>query len=1045
MAEGDSAAFNVGMLVVKRGDRSRHGVIASPPRRIQGELWYPVRFTPTVVENVRADDLEEYRGQEDLRSLLEGRRFATNVAFARRLTMSKLRQPLRETIYSMQASRTEYHPHQFRPLLKFLTSERQRLLIADEVGLGKTIEAGFILQEQKARHAIDRILIVCPASLRTKWQQELWNRFREQFEVLNAAAFRAKVLNADADRTPRRLQAIVSLQTLRSASVVESLELRPPSFDLVIVDEAHHCRNSETSQHHSVRAVTAESDAVVFLTATPLHLGNENLFNLLRLLLPEEFDRLDVFEQRLEANRHIVAAETHLRRLNPQGMRLARESLGRLATTPEGRRLCQTSLYRETCVELENADPHDRTKVIELQDALSRLNLLSHVMTRARKREVYAKAAARQANVVYVDMTTDEREIYDRVSDFCFQRYTVAGDDFAARFALITLQRQLASSVYAALDYYNELIQGEVSALADDVMELSEDDIDDLPDDHASHDARTRLIDDPGFVELIRSCRVPTNNRIDTKLEKLCSVLRNTGKVVVFSYFKRSLRYLERELTRRGIGCVRIDGDVPTDPQNPADDERLRRIAQFRDRPETQVLLSSEVGSEGLDFQFCSTLVNWDLPWNPMVVEQRIGRLDRLGQRSERILIFNFSSPGTIEDRILTRLYTRVGLFEGAIGVLEPILGQQIRELTERLFDANLTAEERDRMVEEAALALERRVREERQLEEVSANLIGQDEFFARHLERTRRLGRYVTPDETRVFVADFLDAQYPESRLMELPPMTGEDARFIGRRWRLPVSLGLRQFLQAALTPDNDPMLRFLEKCAARETTVTFDGEYAIGNPGLELLHAQHPMVRAIAEFYGSNPDRIHAASAVQVVSDAVPPGDYFFLWARVHETGLEKGASLWAESLSIDGAVHPDPEQTELLLHHMIIRGQPFDDFCAPPAEFIMALYEGCEGAIYTRVAVRRVEATNRNVARVEARLASLQASYEYRRAEIQRRLDTARASGSQQAVAFEGQLRKCEATYLQKRAGIDGVREISVTPEDPDGAGFVRVLAP
>jgi SNF2 family DNA or RNA helicase len=125
------------------------------------------------------------------------------------------------------------------------------------------------------------------------------------------------------------------------------------------------------------------------------------------------------------------------------------------------------------------------------------------------------------------------------------------------------------------------------------------------------------------------------------------------------------------------------------------------------------VLLSSEVGSEGLDFQFCHALVNWDLPWNPMVVEQRIGRLDRLGQKSEKILIFSFSCPDTIEDVILQRLYSRIGVFERTIGVLEPILGQEIKELTEQLFANRLTPAEREQIIEARARALAQRARDE--------------------------------------------------------------------------------------------------------------------------------------------------------------------------------------------------------------------------------------------------------------------------------------------------------------------------------------------
>lgn len=1034
--------LKVGASVVKCGDRSACGTVVAEPRKRQGELWYPVRFTGKTVENVRADDLEVYEGEQDLRTLLSARSFASHRAFARRMTMSKLRKPLREAIYALGASRTEFLPHQFRPLLKFLSSDRGRLLIADEVGLGKTIEAGFILQEQKARHGIDRVLVVCPASLRTKWQREMWGRFREEFDVLSSDTLRSKVLDRRDENSRRRVQAIVSLQTLRSESALKRLEEQAPSFDLIIVDEAHHCRNSDTKQHRAIRALNAEAESVVFLTATPLSIRNENLFNLLRLLLPEEFDRLDVFESRLEANRHIVAAESLVRRLDAEGMTLARQSLDRLSTTHEGRRVTESALYREVREHLERIDVGNRRAVIDLQDSLSQLNLLSHVMTRTRKREVYAKGARRQATVLRVKMTPYERDIYERVSAYCFNRYVAAGNDFAARFAVITLQRQLASSVHAALDHYGELIDADSgNDPVDDEIETFEDDeaVDDLQDGETFSIARKRLVDDSEFRTIIRECRAARGGQKDSKLRQLVTLLESGEKVVVFSYFKRSLRYLERELTQRGIGCVRIDGDVPTNPQNPEEDERILRIEAFRDRKSISVLLSSEVGSEGLDFQFCHRLVNWDLPWNPMVVEQRIGRLDRLGQRAERILIFNFSAPDTIEDRILDRLYDRVGLFEGAIGVLEPILGEQIKRLTERLFNVRLTPEERDRIIEEAAVALERQLKEERKLDEASASLLGQDEIFAEHLEETKRLGRYVTPEEARLFVTDFLATEYPESRLR--PPTKAKPDV-----WRMPVTSGLRKFVQGALTPDDVQMQRFLERCGAAELLVTFRSNVALDSQSLEFLHAQHPLVRAIAKFYEAHADRIHPACAVQVESDAVPEGDYFFLWTRVNETGLQAGTSLWAECVSVNGELHPEPEQTEQLLHHMIVRGEPFDPFEPPSPEEVAALYDACEDAIYERITARKVEAKKVNEGRVEARLASLQASYEVRRAETQRRLETAQLSGNQRAIQlFEAQLRTKESTHRHKREELESKRQVAVSAENPEGAGFVRVIAP
>ena len=690
------------------------------------------------------------------------------MAFARRLTQSKLRDPLRDAIYSFKAARTEFHPYQFKPLLRFLASPRRRLLIADEVGLGKTIEAGYILQEERARTDIRRVLVVCPAALRNKWQQELGRRFGEEFEILDRASFRRKALMkalTEQEALPR-LSGIVSLQSLRDANLITELEAGTGPLDLLIVDEAHHCRNPDTKQHRAVRALSESSEAAILLTATPIHLGTENLFHLLRLILPEEFDSFSAFQDRMAVNRHIVDAEASVRRGAGGWVKSALEQLTAVERTFQAERFQQNPLYVETLNLLRSGVVPDRDRTIVIQDNLSQLNLLTSVMTRTRKRDVYPDAAKRTAHVLSVEMTPAERTAYIRLSEFCFSQYAAANGNQTSQFAVVNLQRQFASSLYAALDHYIELF-GIAPDAVDPADELDVDFGDEDPETEGSQNPAERIDQNVRFQRLLRECRNMLGT-VDSKFQRLLVLLNEHSKAVIFSYYKRSLRYLERELKRAGIGCVRIDGDVPMDHHNPEKDERGARIETFRTDPKVRVLLSSEVGSEGLDFQFCSVLVNWDLPWNPMVVEQRIGRLDRLGQKAERILIFSFACPGTIEDVILERLYQRIGVFERSIGILEPILGQEIRELTATLFSTALTEAEREEMIEGRARVLAQRARDEEKLETEASSLVGQDEYFNEQFGRMRRLGRFVTGDELRIFLSEFLRAEYPKCTFLD-------------------------------------------------------------------------------------------------------------------------------------------------------------------------------------------------------------------------------------------------------------------------------------
>ncbi len=1033
-----SRMFSKGDQVVERGSMSCVGTIVAGPETHAGEAYYRVNFNGRI-KNVVEDDLELFVGEQDVESLLLMGKFGDHVTFARRLTMSKLRRPLRDAIYSYKASRTDFYAYQFKPLLKFLTSEKRRLLIADEVGLGKTIEAGYILQEERARFGVDRVLVVCPAKLRVKWQNELWQRFSEEFEILDRAGFLRKAVlrEGQSDRGLPRLQAIVSLESLRADTVIEAIEQRAAPIDLLIVDEAHHCRNSDTKQHHVVRALGDYSEAVLFLTATPIHLGDENLFTLLRLLLPEEFDRFDVFQERLRTNRWVVDAETTLRRGGEGWRQRAAALLSNLETSSSRQLVTNNPIYQDCLGLLKRDEELTKAQLVELQENMAYLNMLTPVMTRTRKREVYPDAAKREAHVVRVELTEQERQVYSRLSEFCFDRYARFGGDSAARFALITLQRQFASSLHGALEHYEAL-----PTVADGGDEIDED-LDDAETDYDAEQSSTWVLtEDPAFRDLISECRQVMGHR-DTKLESLHRVLGGNEKVVVFAYFKRSLRYLERCMLQAGIGCVRIDGDVPSNPQDPEHDERIQRIERFKDDPTIRVLLSSEVGSEGLDFQFCHVLVNWDLPWNPMVVEQRIGRLDRLGQPSEKILVFSFSCPGTIEDLILDRLYRRIGVFERTIGVLEPILGQEIRRLTDQLFNPRLTQQEREALIEQRAIALAQRARDEERLEAESANLVGTDEYFNDQIDRVRRLGRFVTGPELKIFVEQFIESEHGACALGPLAKSDAQDGTADTTAFRMRVTEALRDFVRAPL-PRNDPaLLRFLERSANGRLELTFDNEEAMRNPRLELITATHPLVRAIARRYDDDPKLVHPVTAVEVTSGVVPPGEYLFVCVAIEETGIRAGRSLWAVVVSADGDFVADPDAGEMLLHHMVLHGRRWDGFDAPPADFSRKLFEQAQRVLIERHSTYRKEIRKRNAARVEQRLASLQSSYRATRLERTRRLQESRIRGKEPAVLrFEAQLRKLDAEFEERCRQVQASRDVSVSWV-VEGAGYVRVV--
>lgn len=426
-----------------------------------------------------------------------------------------------------------------------------------------------------------------------------------------------------------------------------------------------------------------------------------------------------------------------------------------------------------------------------------------------------------------------------------------------------------------------------------------------------------------------------------------------------------------------------------------------------------------------------------------MVVEQRIGRLDRLGQKAEKILIFSFSCPGTIEQMILNRLYTRIGVFERTIGILEPILGQEINELTDRLFNARLTHAERESLIEEKARALERRVRHEEELEAQSANLVGQDEFFTEQMERVRRLGRFVTGAELRVFVEEFLQNSFPKCALTPISVSKGSDPE--PPAFQMPVTEALRDFVRAAPVPPNDPtVVRFMERSHVGKIAVTFDCERAVENGAWEFITAAHPLVRAIAKRYDEQPTLVHPVTAMEVVTTAISPGEYLFLWASIEETGIRGGRSLWAAVVSADGSVVADAETSEMLLHHMVLTGRRWEDFESPPEEINASLLDRAKETLLARHSAYRRDVKRRNEALVDQRLASLESSYRVKRSERQGRLDENRLRGNERAAKlFEAQLRKLESDFAERCRQIEEQKTVAVSWAI-EGGGYVRVVA-
>lgn len=1040
--------LKTGDMVARRSIASEVGVIVEGPIGRRGQIWFRV-FIGGRTESILAEDLRPIGDGKSVKELFVNGAFGDERAFSRLLTFARINEPVRDTIYSYQASRTELHGYQYIPLLKYLNSQFGRILIADEVGLGKTIEAGYILQEERARQDLQRILVICPASLRVKWQNEMYQRFGEQFEILRASDGRRR-LSSKNEHDPRyqHLFGIISFATVRSRRLRELLAEYPPNLDFLIVDEVHHCRNRETHNFRSVRLLAENSDSVIFLSATPVHTGNDNLFNIMNLLLPERFDIEKAFANQLEVNRHIVQAESLLCEGTKKAMSQARIELEGLSRHDLGKNIINDPFYPIVLERLNSDEMLTKTEVlVETQEMLSKLNLFSDVLTRTRKRDVEEDSAVRSAESHTPCLSDYEETVYNNLSQFIFEQYQRQYDSLIARFVLTSLQRQIASSLYASILHYRERFAG--STCADDEelidsLEIEETDFEfEDEDEDEDEPAKYSLLSDNNFRDIVFSIDIERLRDEDSKYETFKELILRKEKMIVFAFFKRSLRYLEERLTQEGVHSTRIDGDVPSNPEDPENDERLNRIEIFRNNSDCRVLLSSQVGSEGLDFQFCDTIINWDLPWNPMVVEQRIGRIDRLGQKSSKIFIFNIVSKGTIEEIILERLYKRIDIFKSSIGDLEPILGRIIKEVTDSLFDPNLSMEEKDEQLDRSAKALIREQAHLQKLEENSTRLIAHDEVLRERISKIRKLGRYLTGKELEIFVGQFFSRQFPSSELY------GEGGQKIipgelGLRY-FDISPELRQFVTPRIRRTDKEGQRLIQVMRHDRVKLVFDAGSAMAFPDAEMIHSHHPLVKLISGFYEEESESIHRVNLIEVFSDTVAEGVYFYGWASIDERGAftARHLRMVLRNLS-DNREIVDAEKCEEFLHEMVVNGSSWrGDHPELSPSASEEIYSWLDESVSEYMSLYRQRRNMEAEAVIKRQLQSLEASY---RVKLQRReqaIETAKAAHRSDRIIQlqESQVRKLKADFDVKRAELLGRKGVDVSYRI-EGVGFVRV---
>jgi superfamily II DNA or RNA helicase len=861
----------IGVLTGRARDRGRIRIVQ-------------VEF-PSGTQWVPRDQLEDVTGQrEHPVDLLAAGKLGTAADLRRTLTHRRLTGRLADVIYSMEATNTDFYAYQFKPALKLLAAPTNGMLIADEVGLGKTIEAGLIWTELKIRYDLRRLLIVCPAALREKWRYELRSKFGIDARLEDAGGL-LRVLREEAEHR-RGFAVVASIQGLRPPKGAEeeggddrsprsllAAHLRDavnaePLVDLLVIDEAHHLRNRDTANHGLGMLLRDVADFKLLLTATPIHLGNDDLFAVLELLDPDTFQRRESLRDVLDANRPLVEIRDALLRGRATGADV-RAALGDALA----HRLLHGNRQLTNLLESLPSDEELRDAATRSQLAyrLEYVNLLAHTITRTRKRDVVEFRVVREPEAQRVGMTPYERRFYDEVThlvrEYARQHGVVEG------FLLATPQRQLSSCMAAALAHWIE----RRDALDDDT------EVDSELDDEARKGIGplTRWLAEEA-PRLADPARLAADDSKFAHLHRhLAEYLKKNrhGKVVIFTSFRATQAYLARRLDAVGISSILLSGDLGTRKDAPTKDEV---VEQFRSKGGPSVLISTEVGSEGIDLQFSRFLINYDLPWNPMRVEQRIGRLDRIGQTAKSIAIWNLFHADTIDERIYDCLYDRLDLCRHSLGDFEPILGERVRELTRRLLHDELTPEQERERIDQAASALENLRREHETLEDQARHLVAYGDLILDRVKAAHELNRWIDGEDVKTYVTEFFRRRFKGCEFLRRTP----DSEVFDVRLTVDAKRALAEFIEDSRLPQtrladsgpNPAAVRFAHRVAG------------VQERGVELVSQTHPITRFVSREIQEREEQLTPAVAVRMPSgvDGVADGTYVALVADWSLRGL-------------------------------------------------------------------------------------------------------------------------------------------------------------
>ncbi len=694
---------------------------------------------------------------------------------------------LYDPLLAMNASKVDPLPHQIEAVYGYvLKLPRIRFLIADDPGAGKTIMAGLIVKELKLRNLVKRILIVVPGHLKDQWRRELKDRFEETFVVIDRGLLDAHYAE---NVWERENQIITSMDFAKREDVLPSLG--SARFDLVIVDEAHKMsayrygdKTVKTNRYRLGEVLSRVADPhLLFLTATP-HKGDPENFQLfIDLLEPGFFATAEMLQESIRNQD------------NPLFIRRMKEDLKDFEGKP--------------------------------------LFLPRYVKT------------------VGFRLSVEEKTLYNDVSRYVTEQYNKALRTDKRRnvaFALVILQRRLASSTYAILkslerrqERLTELLKGVEKPAAperafdfEDVEDMSEEDrwkAEALWETLSVAENRQELVGEIDTLgELIEQAKLIIQKESEVKINELKKTMDDLSKkspntkILIFTEAKDTLDYLERKIRSWGYSVNVIHGEMKLE-------ERVEAEKIFKN--ETQVLVATEAAGEGINLQFCNLMINYDIPWNPNRLEQRMGRIHRYGQTRE-VFVFNLIASDTREGRVLSRLFEKLEEIKEALQsekvfdvISEVLYGTNLSQL---LIEAAASARDIDEILKEIDIKVD-----EDYIKRVRENL--GESLATRYIDYTRLKEMAEKAKENRL-IPEYTEAFFKKA-------FTKADGRLRDRKDRFlaidSIPFGIRNIAnEDSFKKRYGPMLRAYPK-------VTFDKDVGFRTPDSEFVSFGHPLFEAV------------------------------------------------------------------------------------------------------------------------------------------------------------------------------------------------------